>query len=131
MKNFLIVPFLETLVRKGNVLFFLAFFFLSFNAFSQVSQQTELDIINHKIESLRTKRNFVLNNPSEKAEAEQSGWFDEIDQHLNLLFGEKREIILSQTGKIFVSIEEFQLLPSDKQNSLVTSPKHILEVINP
>lgn len=45
------------------------------------------------IDALETKRDFVMNNPEEKARAEESGWFEKIDTELKKAKAEREELL--------------------------------------
>lgn len=52
-----------------------------------------VDYYNHFIEALEIKREYVLNDPEEKAKAEESGWFEMIDNELAKAKAEREKLL--------------------------------------
>lgn len=61
---------------------------------SSVSQK-DINYYDNFIEALEIKKEYVLNNPEEKAKAEESGWLKKIDKELAKAKAE-RELLLQK-----------------------------------
>ena len=58
-------------------------------------QCTEIVKMNKYINDLETKRIWILNNPEEKAKAEQNGWFTQNNEFLEKAIKAKKEFVQS------------------------------------
>ncbi|MBD3638087.1 MAG: hypothetical protein HUJ25_12105 [Crocinitomicaceae bacterium] len=86
-----------------------------------------MQAINDQIEAIRSKIEKVKADPTEHQIALDEGWYEDMNANLKKLFDKKRVIIKDQTGKTFVSIEEFDAFPPEKQDKLLQSDRHIIE----
>lgn len=53
----------------------------------------DVNYYNNFINALETKREYVLNDPEEKAMADESGWFDQIDAEIKNAKAERDELL--------------------------------------
>lgn len=58
-------------------------------------QCTKVTLLNQHIYDIEHKRNWILNNPEEKAKAEQNGWFIQNDKYLDEAIKAKKEYLQS------------------------------------
>lgn len=49
------------------------------SSFNYIPNVKDVNYYNHFIEALEVKREYVMNDPEEKAKAEETGWFKKID----------------------------------------------------
>jgi hypothetical protein len=103
--------------------------FMSISNFTtaQNTPEQELESIENQIEAIRIKRTHVQNDPSQHSQALTDGWYGMVTESLKRLADKKRIIVLDQTGKNFISLEEFEMYPQDKKDKLLISPNHIIE----
>lgn len=123
---------LKTLLHTSSLTVLLLI--VSFDASAQISydsyfseNQTELQRIDAAINSIRTKKAWILNNPTENSQADTSKWLSDMRNTLWQLFAEKRMIIREETTKEFFSIEEFSELSIEKQQVVIDGGNAIIE----
>ncbi|MBL1280530.1 MAG: hypothetical protein COA33_009670 [Fluviicola sp.] len=95
--------------------------------FYSVENKAELQKIDRHINSIRIKKDWIINNPAENSQVEVSKWISDSRNTLWQLFAEKRIIIRKETNKEFFSIEEFAELSSTKQQALIDKGTAIIE----
>ena len=107
---------------------------INFNASAQISYEnytsehkTELERLDGHIDALRTKRDWMINNPDENDPADVEIWLSNARTTMWQLFAEKRKIIRIETNKEFFSIEEFAELSVEKQQIVIDENKSIIE----
>lgn len=81
---------------------------LSSVSFGQ-SEDPEIQNLTNQMTTLREKRDWVKSDPEENTLALQNGWYDMVEKNLSQLASKKRAIYLEQTGKRWISIEEFEI----------------------
>jgi len=99
----------------------------SSNIFAQYNNTEEIQQIDEQIESIRIKRDLVKNSPEEDSIAITQNWYILMDKQLAQLTAKKRKIIMDQTGKKWVSIEEFNDAPEKKKMILLSDDSYIIE----
>lgn len=118
----------QSLSAIGVKLFTLiALILFSLNGISQSNQNLDLANVESQIQSFRAKIEHVKSSPSENTEAINSGWYNDMRTALNKLFDQKRNIIFTQTGKKWLSKEEFEEVPEKKKQIIINDSNFIIE----
>jgi hypothetical protein len=104
-----------------------ALLWLSSSSFAQEANNYELESITKEMNNIRAKRDWVKSVPEENTIAITEGWYELVDQKLAILASRKRSIIKTQTGKRWISIEEFDGAPVEKQQAILSDTNYIVE----
>ena len=93
------------------------------NSINQIELNVEkIQLIDEKINTYRIKRDYIKSNPIEDSIAISENWYQMINNELGILFNAKRNIIQYETGKRWISEEEFNLIPAKKQDLILNNP---------
>jgi len=95
--------------------------------FSQTNYTEELQKVSSQIESIRVKRDWIKNDPVEDSIAVAQEWYAKMEDQLDALFDKKRNLIRNETGKRWVSIEEFEEIKVKKQQILLADDNFVIE----
>jgi hypothetical protein len=102
-------------------------FLLASNSFGQTSNSDLIENVSSQIESLRIKRDWAKSTPKEDSIAIAQGWYEKVEIQLAELFDKKRNLIKTETGKRWVSIEEFEAVLDKKKSVLLADENYIIE----
>lgn len=106
----------------------LLIFFLGLStAFSQTSYSEEVNQVSSQIDGVRSKIVWVKSVPQEDSIAVAQGWYEQMGLQLDKLTDQKRNLIRTETGKRWVSIEEFEETSTEKQAILIADQTYIIE----
>lgn len=95
--------------------------------YSQENYSEEVQKVSQQIESIRVKRDWIKNDPVEDSIAVSEGWYIQMEGRLEVLFEKKRSLMKTDTGKRWVSYEEFEKLPQEKREMMANDPRYIVE----
>lgn len=105
---------------------------MTFLSFGQSESQQEIDSlklsqIDTEIENFRVKREYVKSDPYEDSVAVSEDWYLFVEKQLILLFDKKKQIILSMTGKQWVSLEEFEAKTEEEKAQISANESYLIE----